>query len=77
MTITKEELERRHGVNVGFFYLREKTATHGERKCQVFVKGCQRFVWDGARWRSYTDFQPSESVERAIERCTEFNGAPR
>lgn len=97
MTITKEELEKRHGVNVGFFYLREKGAASA-RKVWVFVKvsivrrSSSRFdrqaieqlgfyhkeaecrVWDGARWRQYDEFEPDAVLDRAIERCREFNG---
>lgn len=74
MPITKEELERRQGINIGFFYLRTKGAEFGEKKCKVCVKDGQVRVWDGAKWCGYDEFEPSEIVSEAIERCQEFNG---
>lgn len=74
MTITREEMEKRRGINVGFFYLREKGAISAI-KVWVFVKGDDRRVWDGARWREYAEFEPDSTLERTIERCREFNGA--
>jgi hypothetical protein len=73
VTITRAELEKRRGVNVGFFYLREKGSLSA-RKVSVFVDGKERRVWDGARWRRYDEFEPEIALERAIERCSAFNG---
>lgn len=73
MTITREEMAKRRGINVGFFYLREKGAVSA-RKVFVFVKEDDRRVWDGASWRQYDEFEPDAVLERTIERCREFNG---
>lgn len=73
MTITKTELEKRRGVNVGFFYLREKGSLC-PRKVSVFVDDNDRRVWDGARWRRYDEYEPEDALEHAISRCRKFNG---
>lgn len=74
-TLTKEILEARQGVNIGLFYLRETGKEFGETKCKVCVKAGAIAVWDGAKWRPYSDFQPSEMVDQAIDNCETFNGA--
>ncbi len=73
--LTPEILEARHGVNLGFFYLREVGQESGETKCNVFIKGGVINVWDGAKWRPYSDYQPSENIDSAIDNCQVWNGS--
>jgi hypothetical protein len=77
-TLTKEILEERQGVNLGFFYLLPKgetgLLTHGI-KCKVTVKAGIINVWDGHQWRPYSDFEPSVNVDNAIDNCETWNGS--
>jgi hypothetical protein len=79
MPVTQAELEARRGVNIGFFYLREKgKESPSLSKVQVFVKGTARNVWTGAQWCSLDSFERDEVVEASIRStiaaCREFNG---
>lgn len=76
--LTPAELEARQGVNLGFFYLLpagEKGASGQGIKCKVCIKAGAITVWDGKQWHPYSDFEPSEAVDNAIDNCEIWNGA--